>query len=244
MSGYPILLAMAFSLIAAQPGLATIADTLWPSEPDRRFVLFVFVAPFLLAVLVAVLFEVRIEALWAISLMTLLPVVLLSSPMVSISRRAGVISLAIAIAAPLIMLMASPVIAIAVHQAGVDNFQDQYALIAGALDEAWQKRTDRPLQIIGSFTSVVNGAAFYIPSKPETFDLYGPALTPWVDDADIRSKGMAMICPESMVPCLQMLDGYGEHYHAVATEHVSLARSYLGSRGPSVPYEIVIIPPR
>jgi 4-amino-4-deoxy-L-arabinose transferase-like glycosyltransferase len=235
---------LAFSLIAAQPGLATIADTLWPSEPDRRFAIVLFAAPFLLATLVAILFEVRIEALWAISLMTLLPVVLLSSPMVSISRRAGVISLAIAIAAPLIMLIASPVIAIAVHQAGVDNFQDQYALIARALNEAWQKRTDRPLQIIGSFTSVVNGAAFYIPSRPETFDLYGPALTPWVDDADIRSKGMAMICPESMAPCLQMLDGYGEHYHAVATEHVSLARSYLGSRGPSVPYEIVIIPPR
>jgi Dolichyl-phosphate-mannose-protein mannosyltransferase len=232
-----------FSLIATRPGLAALADTLWPSEPQRRFVVVLFAAPFLFAVLVAILLKTHIEALWAISLMTLLPVVLFSSPTVSISRRAGVNALAGAISIPLVLLAASPVIAIAVHQAGVENFQDQYALIAHALDNAWQRQTDKPLRIIGSFTSVANGAAFYIPSKPETFDLYAAAVTPWVDDADIRTNGMAMVCPESMAPCLQMLQGYGEHYHAVATEHVSLARSYLGKSGPGVPYEIVIIPP-
>jgi 4-amino-4-deoxy-L-arabinose transferase-like glycosyltransferase len=239
-----IAIPLVFCLVAVQPDLTVLADTFWPSEPGRRFIVVVFAAPFLLAALVAVLFEVRIEALWAISFMTLLPVVLLSSPRVSISRRVGVISLAAAIAIPLIMLIASPIVAIAVHQAGVENHQDQYALIARALEDAWQKQTDKPLRVIGSFSSVVNGAAFYIPSQPATLDLYGPAVTPWVDDAAISQSGMAMICPESMYACMQMLKGYGEHYHAVATEQVSLARSYLGSRGPSVPYEIVIIPPR
>jgi 4-amino-4-deoxy-L-arabinose transferase-like glycosyltransferase len=229
-----------FILIAARPGMAVIADMVWPSEPQRRFAVVVFAAPFLLATLVALLFEVRIEALWAMSLMTLLPVVLLSSPMVSISRRAGVISLVAAIAIPLIMVVASPVVAIADHLAGVDNNQDQYPIIAQALQDAWQKKTDKPLLIVGSFA---DGPAFYIPSRPASFNVYAPALMPWIDDAGIRRNGMALICPEAAIPCLQIIEGYGEHYGAVATEHVSLARSFLGLPGPSVPYEIVIVPP-
>jgi 4-amino-4-deoxy-L-arabinose transferase-like glycosyltransferase len=235
---------VAFSLIAAQPSMAAIADTLWPPEPERRFVVEVFAMPFLLAVVVALLFKIHIEALWAISMMTLLPVVLFSSPLVTLPRGAGIIATAVAIVFPLVMVVVSPVVAVVVHRAGVDNYQDQYQLVARALEGSWQKQTGAPLQIVGSVSSVVNGAAFYVPSRPATFDLYSPALTPWVDDESIRRDGMAMICPESMYACMRMLEGYGAHYHATATEHVVLARSYLGEEGVPVAYEIVIIPPR
>jgi 4-amino-4-deoxy-L-arabinose transferase-like glycosyltransferase len=233
-----------FSLIAAQPSVAAIADTLWPSEPERRIVVAAFAMPFLLAVVVAVLFKVHVEALWAISMTTLLPVVLFSSSLVTIPRGAGIIATAVATIFPLVMVVVSPVVAIVVHRVGVDNYQDQYQLAARALESSWQKQTGEPLQIVGSYSSLVNGAAFYIAGRPATLDLYGPALTPWVDDESIQREGMAMICPESMYACMRMLEGYGAHYHATAAEHVMLARSYLGEQGAPVPYEIVIIPPR
>jgi len=234
---------MLFSAVAARPDMAALADTLWPREPERRIVVIAFVVPFAVAAALAVLFEVRIEALWAISMMTLLPIVLLSSPQLVLPRNASIIAVAAAIILPLTMLAVSPLVAVLVHRAGVDNYQDQYRLVAAALDKAWQKQTDAPLKIVGSYAGLGNGAAFYVASRPATLNLYGPALTPWVDDASIRRDGMAMICPESVYACMRTLEGFGEHYHAAATEHISLASSYLGEQGTPVAYEIVIIPP-
>lgn len=241
--GY-IALPLVFSFVAPRPSLAAFADTVWPSESARRFVVVIFAAPFLLAVLIALIFKVRIKSLWAISMMTLLPVVLFSSALVKIPRSAGVAAIAVAIAFPLMMLLFSPAIAIVVRWAGVDNHEDQYRLVARALESAWQKQTDKPLLIVGSYSSVANGAAFYVADRPTAFYLYSPALSPWIDDARIRREGMAMVCPESMYVCMRMLEGYGEHYHGMAAEHVALARSYLGEQGATALYEIVIIPPR
>ena len=233
-----------FSLMATRPSLAAIADTLWPSESERRIVVVTFAAPFLIAVVVALVFEVRIESLWAVSMMTLLPIVLFSSALVKIPRSAGIAAIAIAIVFPLVMVVVSPAIAIVDRRAGFDNYEDQYRLIARALESAWQKQTDKPLLIVGSHTSIANGAAFYVASRPAAFGLYSPALSPWIDDALIRREGMAMICPESVYTCMRMLEGYAEHYRATVTEHVTLTRNYLGEPGVPVLYEIAIIPPR
>ena len=72
--------------IITRPSLAALADTLWPHEPGRRFALIAFIAPLLLPALAAMLAKVEIVSLWAMSAMTLLPVVLLSSPLVTVTR--------------------------------------------------------------------------------------------------------------------------------------------------------------
>ncbi len=81
---------IAFTLIAARPGATAIKDTLWPVEADRRIVVIAFAAPFLLAVLTGILLQVRVGALWTMCGMTLLPVALLSSPRLTVSRQAAV----------------------------------------------------------------------------------------------------------------------------------------------------------
>lgn len=232
------------SLCAARPGAAAIRDTLWPPEPERRFVVIAFAAPFLLAALVAVALQIEINALWAISMLTLFPVVLLSSPRVVIPRSAAVGLLALAVVFPLVMVAVSPVVALVIHHRGVDNYQGDYRLLARALEAGWRSRTDKPLRIVGSYSSIVNGTAFYIAGEPLTFDLVGPAQTPWVDDDSIRRDGMAMVCPDEMKFCMFVMDGFAAHYHAAAPTHVALARRYLGSSEPPVSYAIAIIPPQ
>ena len=69
---------------------ARVADTLWPRAPERRLVLIAFLAPLLLPALAAVLAKVEIVSLWPMGAMTLLPVVLLSSPLVTVPRAAAV----------------------------------------------------------------------------------------------------------------------------------------------------------
>jgi hypothetical protein len=237
-SAAPIVL----SVIAARPDLATIRDSIWPAEPERRFVTVAFFAQFLFAALIAVLLHVAISSLWAISMMTLLPVLLLSSPLVTIPRRAAVGLLALAIVFPLIMLIAAPIIAVADRNA-VSNYASDYKLLAAEVATAWRAHSDKPLRIVGSMDDIVNGIAFYLPERPATFDLYSPAHTPWVDEESIRRDGIALICPYDVVPCGKMFAGYVAHYHQIAIERVTIAPRFLGMPGTATEYQIAIVPP-
>src|SRR6516225_10517811 len=98
-----------FAGVATQPSGAAIKDTLWPKAPERRTILISFAAPPLLAALVAVPARAELDPLWSMSAMTLLPVVLLSSPLVHVHRTVAVAILALAMIVPLVLLAASPV---------------------------------------------------------------------------------------------------------------------------------------
>src|SRR6266513_98505 len=129
------------------PSIAAIKDTLAPSTPERRMLLVAFATPLLLAALVAVAARADLDPLWSMSAMTLLPVVLFSSPLLSVNRSAAVNILALSIVLPLVMLAASPVIALVIHRQGVPNYASQYRLIAQAVEQAWRAQSNKPLRI-------------------------------------------------------------------------------------------------
>src|SRR5205085_5546824 len=91
-------------LLMARPTAAAIGGTAWPHTPERRLVLLAFAAPLVLPALAAALLKVEIVSLWAMSAVTLLPVVLLSSPLVTVPRRPLVWLLAAAIVFPVLMV--------------------------------------------------------------------------------------------------------------------------------------------
>lgn len=229
---------------ASHPGRPAIRDALLPAEPARRIIVIAFAAPLLLAAMVAIPLRVQIGALWTMSAMTLLPVVLLSSPLVRFSRMAGVRLLALAIAFPLVMVAVSPVIAMVIHREGVPNYATHYRLIAQAVERAWHQRTDAPLRIVGSETSIVNGLVFYLASAPSTLDIVSPAQTPWVTDDRIKSEGLAIVCPKPEDLCRHALDLYAVRYPVAAIDDVALARSYFGVFDRPMHYQIVIILPQ
>jgi 4-amino-4-deoxy-L-arabinose transferase-like glycosyltransferase len=231
------------TLLAARPGAAAVADTVWPGDPERRTLVVAFAAPFAIAVLIALVVIVEIESLWAMSMMTLLPVVLLSSPQLTLPRRAAVGFLALAMIFPMLMLASAPLSAIYDHRNGVPNYASDYRLVAQAVERAWRARTARPLRIIGS-VNFVNGIVFYFADQPATFEINAPATTPWVSDDRIRRDGIAIVCPEPEPFCMRALRSYAERYHAVADEHIVVSRRFLGTAGKPQRYEIVIILPQ
>src|SRR5260370_5941517 len=113
--------------------------------------------------------------------MTLLAVVLLSSPLVRVSRRATLWLLGLAIVFPLLMALASPVIAIVIHREGVPNYATHYRLLAAAGDRAWRETTDKPMRSFGSYTNVLTRGSVYLPSLPSTLHIPDPRATPWSD---------------------------------------------------------------
>jgi 4-amino-4-deoxy-L-arabinose transferase-like glycosyltransferase len=234
----PIVLA----LFAARPSFAAIADTLWPADPAHRTLVIAFAAPFAFAALIALVLTVAIESIWAICAMTILPVVLLSSPLVTVPRRAGVGLLVLAVVFPLFMLAVSPLVALAAQFSGAPNYGGDYRLVAQAVERVWRAHTDKPLRIVGG-TLLVDSIAFYLAERPQIFDIDVPTLTPWIGDDRIRRDGMAIVCPETEAFCMRALNGYAGYYRVIADEDAVVSRRYLGFATPPERYEIVIIPP-
>lgn len=230
----------AISAAMTRPSLRAIADTMWPRTPERRLALIAFVAPLLLPALATVLMKVEIVSLWAMSAMSLLPVVLLSSPLVTVPRRAAVWLLAAAVVFPVLMVAASPFIAIWIHREGVPNYAAHYRLLAQAVEKAWRDETNRPLRYLGSYTNIVNGVSFYLPGRVSTLDIVGPSSTPWSDEASIARAGIALVCPEAEAICMHFLNmrAGGAPRHAV-----TLSRKHWGVGDTPVRYVIAVLPP-
>jgi hypothetical protein len=232
------------SALATYPSLAAIKDTLWPAKNERRIFMVAFVTPFIVAAIAAIAVRARLDPLWTMSGMTLLPVVLLSSPLLSVDRAAAIRLLALAIVVPLLALAASPAIAIILHRNSLqNNYGTHYQLIAQAVAKAWREQTNAPLRIVGSFRTVVDGTNPYFPSRPATYAMTSPWRTPWVDDARIARDGIAIVCPEQETACVDEMKKYAGQYSA-KVDTVTLARHYFGTDDMPVTYDIVIIPPK
>ena len=232
---------IAVAALATRPSLVAIGDTLWPKTPERRFALIVFVVPFLLPGIVAIAMKAGIVSLWMMGAMTLLPVVLLSSPLITLSRRAATVLLAIAVVFPVVMALAAPAIAVMIHREGLDNNAAHYRLVAAEVEKAWRASTTKPLRFIGSQTNLANGVVFYLHDKPATFDIMSPRVTPWADPARIARDGVAYVCVTDDLVCMLTVGNRGAG--AIRSE-VTLSRRHFGIADPPVRYTIAIVPPR
>jgi len=232
--------AVVLSALTTRPSVPGIADTLWPHEPARRFALIAFVAPLLLPALAALVFKVEIVSLWAMCAMTLLPVVLLSSPLVTVTRRAATWLLAVAIVFPVLMVLAAPFIAVWIHREGVPNYATHYRLLAQAIDRIWHANVDAPLRFVGSYTNIINGVSFYLPDKPSTLDIVGPPSTPWADAASVTRSGIALVCPEPEAICMHFLN---QRAGDLPRHTVMLSRQHWDVSDKPVRYIIVVVPP-
>jgi hypothetical protein len=143
---------------------------------------------------------------------------------------------------PLVLLAASPVIALVIHRQGLTNYAGHYRLIAQALEQAWRAQTDRPLRIVGGNRPVVDGSNFYFADPPATFVVTEPMRTPWVNEARIAREGIAVVCPRAEFPCVRELNALVTR-HGGKTQDITLTRQFFGSSDTPVDYQIAIIPP-
>jgi hypothetical protein len=232
------------SALATYPGFAAIKDTLWPHDKERRTFIVAFVTPPVLAAVIAVVVRARLDPLWMMSGMTLLPVVLLSSPLLSMNRAAAIRLLALAIVFPLAALAASPIIAFEFHVHGQPNNDGtHYSLIAQAVDREWREHVAAPLRIVGGERPLVDGSNPYFPGKPATFAISEPRRTPWADDDRIKRDGIAIVCWADDSDCLQRAKTYTARPNTVI-ERLALARYFFGTKDKPIQYQIAIIPPQ
>src|SRR5438034_584852 len=236
----PIVLAAA----ATRPSAAAILDTLWPATAHRRIAAVAFWAPLLLAILVGLAAQVLISSLWIMSAVTLLPVVLMSSPLVGMRRGALPLLLGVAIAVPVLATLAAPAIAYVIHRKGVPHHAQRYRLVAEAVDRAWRATTTQPMGLVGSDTALGNGVAFYLSDRPSTLDVLDPRRTPWANEARIARQGIALVCAVEETDCMNAVAALASGLSRGKRSEIELARNYLGAAGKPERYWIITVPPQ
>lgn len=239
-----VILPILIVVFAARIVRGGVKDMLWPRDPDRRLALVVFAVPLVLPVAVAIATRSEAVSLWAMGSMTLLPVVLLSSPLVTIPRPAARRTVAFALAFPLLALMAAPVAAIVIHRHGLENHMAHYRLLAGAAEQAWRRVSEAPFRLVGGEDHIINGVAFYAADAPATYDVLRPQVTPWTDAGRIARDGIVWICPSTDTGCVAAIEARAAGQPARQRTDVTLARDYLGTRGKPERYLLIAVPPQ
>jgi len=221
--------------LAVRPSCATLADMLWPADDDRRLAAAAFWAPLLLPAVAALASGTEITSLWSMSAWTLLPVLLLSPPTVTIRDVDLRRILAAGAAIPVVMLIASPAIAIIAQRNGPPPNSAQAALLAGEVEQLWHQTIPQPLRFVGGAGDLADGVAAYAVERPRVLtDMPAP------DAAELRRDGMVIVCFAADAACLAKAAAQTAPVRRVETE---IVRNFLRFPGRPQRYTILIVPP-
>jgi len=230
----PLLVVMA----AARPSRKTLADLIWPADRNRRLAATAFWAPLLLPVIAALASGTVMNSLWSMSAWSLLPVVLLSPPDVKLSpihtRRVIVGALAL----PLAALIASPLVALAVHGQGPRPASAQARLLADEVERAWHAITPQPLRFVGGDTDIAYGVIAYARDRPRAL----PGL-PRPSALELSQSGEVLVCFAEDADCWHAAARSAAKVGPSRTLDVEVARAFLGMPGREQRYAITLVPP-
>jgi len=224
-------------LAAARPGRATIADMIWPADAERRLTAAAFWGPLLLPAVGALASGTEIASLWSMAAWTLLPVLLLSPPAVTLREIDTRRILAACVAVPLIMLIAAPAIAIMMQRSGPAPEAAHAQLLANQVERAWHEATPQPLRYVGG--ELAHGVIAYAQDRPRALlDLPQPS------DAELAKSGMALVCFAEDANCRQAADALAARIGPSRRIESEIVRNFLGFSGKPQRYTILIVPPR
>jgi hypothetical protein len=234
---------------AARPVGATIRDMAWPAQPQRRLAALAFWAVLLTPALVAPFTGVRLTSLWTMSAWTLLPVMLLSSPLVIISRRDALGILTLAAAFPVAMVAAAPAIGFAIHSSEPPPATAQSSLLAEPVERVWRETTDQPLRLFGGYEEFTDAVPFYMPSHPLAVHVLDGVAVSQALEARIGRDGIALVCPTRSPErpttglCIDRAVARARCSLPGMQVEVEVFRRHLGVGGKRARYLIITIPP-
>jgi len=224
---------------SSQSMAAFFADMVWPTETQRRLVAAALWAPLLLPVVLAPVTGVEITSLWSMSAWTLLPILLLSPPALIVQESDTVRVLGLAITLPLIMLIASPAIAILAQRAGPLPSSAQARLLAQEVERDWHVAIPQPLRFVGGNADLAYGVVAYAVEEPRALpDLPQPSL------AELRRDGVVYVCFAEDTGCRQDAAAKEAKVGPGRTVDLSITRNFLRFAGKPQRYTIIIVPPR
>jgi hypothetical protein len=230
--------------VFVRPSWQGVRDGLFPSDRDRRTAAIMFWAPLLLPIPVAFATRTNLVSIWNAQALSLLPVVLLGSPLVAVTRDQVARIAMVPIAVSLLALAASPIIALALFRNGVENYAIYTHPLAAALDRQWRQDSDRPLKLIAGPFPMASSIAMYVPDRPSTFGNFSSYLSPWATPERIARQGIAIVCPRLDTGCIEHMDALAANAAGARKAYLEITPRWLGFEGPSQTFAVAIVPPR
>lgn len=232
-------------VVLVRPSLAACRDVLFPPDAARRMVSVIFWLALLAPILAAAVTRTNLVSLWNTESLTLLPVVLLSSPLVAVSREAATRITGLAIVVSVSALVASPIVAAAKLMTGVENDATYVPAAAAAVEREWNAASNRPLEILAGPFGLANSIAFTLKDRPSTFVTdTSPFFSPWADPQALMHKGLAIICRSRDAGCAKNMDKLATGRPEAHRAKVELTPRWFGLSGASDPFVIAVMPPR
>jgi 4-amino-4-deoxy-L-arabinose transferase-like glycosyltransferase len=220
-------------LVGLWPGRAAVADIIWPTEEDRRQAWVLLLVPLILPALLNLVVPYRLTPDWTFPNWALLPVVLYGSRFLVVDDRAVARAGVFAMAAVLVILIATPVIACVRLTNGPDQYRPHFRQVAVLA----QSMTGTPIQRFWGSASVIGGLPFYLPEAqrmvPDPLSEDGMAMT--------KAHGLLVVCLLDDAACLPTSDGLVKT--GARTRDVALTRSFLGLSSPPLNVRITVAPP-
>lgn len=236
--------AMATYGVLVRPSLAALRDSLFPRDNARRLAAVIFWLPLLLPIACALVMRVRLLSVWNEESLTLLPVVLLSSPLITASRTVAARIIGFAIIASVGALLASPFVAGAKLIGGVENFATYVPAASAAIEREWRATTNRRLEIVAGPVTLTESVSFTLSDQPSTYSNFSAYLSPWVDEQALLHKGLAIICLANDPLCLQKIDELAKRRPVARRVEVELTPRWLWLSGEPLRFLIAMLPPR
>ncbi len=230
---------IAVVLLVARPSVSTLWEMAWPADGDRRVIAVAFGATLWMPILAALVWRIGIDAIWTMSAWTLLPVLLLSSHSVHMSRLAVRWIVGSAVALPLVMLLAAPGAALVTAKwADLSPELTQVRMLSEQVELAWHAVTPKPLNYVGGNAALAYGVVTYAHDRPQAL----PGL-PERPPTRLRTGGMALVCNVKEDGCT----GHSNHIASLNSAsrkiEIELVSHYFGIAGQPQRYLIFVIPP-
>ena len=212
------------------------------SSSRQRFLAVLVLAPPLLTILAAMIFQLKIEAIMAIGIFPLLPLLLMQWIAPLNSRRCFYLAGGAAVAVSLVALIGAPYASAAMEsrKAG-PSFTFPYRELAASVTELWRAEMHTPLKYFGSESKIANGVSFYSPDEPSSFVNLDYARALWITPAKLQKDGLLMACVHEDAVCLEK----ASHFLWGRWKQTSLkiARVIGTQRTPEVTFDIFVVPP-
>lgn len=230
--------------VSSRPSLAALSDMIAPNDNERRLAVMAYLAPFGVALVGAVLVQINLGTLWTASMLSLSPVVLLSSPLVEVSRRTVAGFAAAALAIGIGALAVSPIIAIVALRSNSQADAAHLRLLTAEVERTWRSTTDLPIRLVAGPHHLANVVAFYLPDRPLAFSLFPRLTYDLVIDTAIVRDGFVVVCPANDSYCSGALLKFSPDGRPALRREVELTPTWWGFTGQTRRYTVSIIPPR
>jgi 4-amino-4-deoxy-L-arabinose transferase-like glycosyltransferase len=227
-----------------RPQLTALPKIWFGGEQELRPAKILFWTPLALPIAVAAVTRTNLLSLWNEPALNLLPVMMLGSPLVTVSRTALTRLAAIVIGLTLLFVAVSPLVALVTLKTGVENDAAYARAAAVAAEEEWRATTKAPLRLVAGPFALASAAAFYMTDRPSTYADFSDYLSPWATPERIARDGMVIICPGDDSSCLGRIGKLTAGRPRGRQAEVHARRSLFGIGGAPKLFIVTTVPPQ